>query len=289
MANTRINYFSVADIDLQQLAGNESHVLDNADLSIIINGRPADSTFLREGEIYQIPEPRLLLVMNGDADIQLDLEHYHIHRGTLILTTPDMILEFGRCSPDAALCGIAVKDGVQPAESIVTETTANDFEQLLRMMHLLWDIASQQPYRHDTVQQLLAAMLSNVRYIKQAADDARRADAPTRSQQLFLMFKKLVSQHCERERNIPFYASLLHVSPHHLSAIVSKASGQSVMYWINRAVALRAKLLLQTTDLLTYEIAERLHFANPPAFNNFFKRETGMTPRTYRNHKSGTL
>jgi AraC-like DNA-binding protein len=57
------------------------------------------------------------------------------------------------------------------------------------------------------------------------------------------------------------------------------------MYWINRAVVLRAKVLLHTSGLLTYEIAERLHFANPPAFNNFFKRETGLTPNEYRGEK----
>ena len=57
------------------------------------------------------------------------------------------------------------------------------------------------------------------------------------------------------------------------------------MYWINRATLLRAKLLLRTGDLLTYEIAERLHFANPPAFNAFFKRETGLTPKEYRHNK----
>jgi AraC-like DNA-binding protein len=57
------------------------------------------------------------------------------------------------------------------------------------------------------------------------------------------------------------------------------------MYWINRAVVLRAKVLLRTSGLLTYEIAERLHFANPPAFNNFFKRETGLTPNEYRERK----
>ena len=34
-----------------------------------------------------------------------------------------------------------------------------------------------------------------------------------------------------------------------------------------------------------YEIADRLHFANPPAFNNFFKRETGLTPMEYRESK----
>jgi len=107
---------------------------------------------------------------------------------------------------------------------------------------------------------------------------------------LFRQFKTLVSRHCERERNIPFYADLLHITPHHLSAVISRASGHSAMYWINRAVVLRAKVLLHTSGMLTYEIAERLNFANPPAFNNFFKREAGFTPKEYRdrNRNKGT-
>lgn len=71
----------------------------------------------------------------------------------------------------------------------------------------------------------------------------------------------------------------------HLSAVISRASGHSALYWINHAVVLRAKVLLHTSTLLTYEIADRLHFANPPAFNNFFKRETGLTPMEYRESK----
>ena len=150
------------------------------------------------------------------------------------------------------------------------------------MMYLLWDIASQQPYRHDTVKQLTEAMISNAQYIKHAAETAYKADALSRSQQLFSQFKILVSKHCERERNIPFYASQLRVSPHHLSSVISKASGHSVMYWINSAVVLRARVLLKTSDLMIYEIADRLNFPNSPAFNSFFKRETGLTPKKYR-------
>jgi AraC-like DNA-binding protein len=101
---------------------------------------------------------------------------------------------------------------------------------------------------------------------------------------LFQQFKLLVSKYCERERNIPFYAKELRVSPHHLSSVISKASGHSVMYWINRAVVLRARMLLKTSDLMTYEIADRLNFPNSPAFNSFFKREMGVTPRMYRNN-----
>ena len=285
MGKTRnIHYFSVANMDLREVAGSECHIINNDDITIILNGCPHDATFLREGEIYQLAEPRLLLVMNGEADIQLDLEHYHIEKGTLILTTPDMIMECTHCSMDLLVNGIAVKAHIHIPESIVMICPTKDAEHLLRMMYLLWDISTQQPYRHDTVKQMTEAMLSNANYIKQAAEATEKTDAPSRNQQLFQQFKLLVSKYCERERNIPFYAKELRVSPHHLSSVISKASGHSVMYWLNRAVVLRARMLLKTSDLMTYEIADRLNFPNSPAFNSFFKREMGITPRMYRNN-----
>jgi YesN/AraC family two-component response regulator len=220
--------------------------------------------------------------MSGEADVHLDLEQFHFERGTVILTTPDVILEFERIGQDVEVCGIAMKEAVQVAERIVTNVSTKDSDLLLRMMYLLWDVATLSPYRREAVLQMVRAMVADVQYIKQASDNSVNRTAISRHQELFQQFKTLVSHHCERERNIPYYADQLHITPHHLSAVISRASGRSAMYWINRAVVLRAKVLLRTSGLLTYEIAERLHFANPPAFNNFFKRETGLTPKEYR-------
>jgi len=285
-----INYFSIDSVDLQKLIGAKSHIFNNDDISIILNGHPTDNAFFRKGEVYQLPEPRLLLFMNGEADVHLDLEQYHFEQGTVILTTPDMILEFEHIDRDVVVCGIGMKEAVQVAESIVTNAPAKDFELLLRMMYLLWDVASQTPFRREAVLQMVRAMVADVQYIKLTSDNTVDNPAVSRHQELFRQFKTLVSRHCERERNIPFYADLLHITPHHLSAVISRASGHSAMYWINRAVVLRAKVLLHTSGMLTYEIAERLNFANPPAFNNFFKREAGFTPKEYRdrNRNKGT-
>ena len=277
-----INYFSIDSVDLQKMAGEESHVFNNDDISIILNGRPSDKTFFREREVYQLPEPRLLLFMSGEADVHLDLEQYHFERGTVILTTPDVILEYERIGRDVEVCGIAMKKAVQVSESVVASASAKDFELLLRMIYLLWDVATVSPFRREAVLQTVRAMVANVQYVKQASDSSTGNNTVSRYQELFQQFKTLVSRHCERERNIPFYAEQLHITPHHLSAVISRASGRSAMYWVNRAVVLRAKVLLHTSGLLTYEIAERLNFANPPAFNNFFKRETGLTPKAYR-------
>ena len=283
--NKNLNYFTIGSTDLPTAAAGGSHVFNNDDVSIILNGRPWGDGIFREGEVYQVAEPRLLLFMNGDADVHLDLEQYHLEKGTVIVSMPDVILEFEQFSPDVSVCGIGMKKTVHVDENIVLNTDAKDFEMLLRMMYLLWDVATQQPFRRDAVLKMVGAMVANVQYIRQASDNAGDKAPMPRHQELFQQFKTLVSRHCEQERNIPFYAGEMRISPHHLSAVISRASGHSALYWINRAVVLRAKVLLKTSDLMTYEIAERLHFPNSPAFNNFFKRETGLTPMEYRENK----
>ena len=85
-------------------------------------------------------------------------------------------------------------------------------------------------------------------------------------------------------------SSVLHVkkncslclSPRYLSSVIRDVSGRTVVEWVNQAVILEAKVLLKHSDLLTYQIADELHFPNPSFFSKFFKRMTGMTPQEYQ-------
>ena len=92
----------------------------------------------------------------------------------------------------------------------------------------------------------------------------------------------LVNESCCQHRTIPFYADKLALTPHYLSTIIAKVSGRSVMYWINRATLIQAKVLLKNKDMLVCEVADRLNFPNQSAFSFFFKRETGMSPSEYQ-------
>ena len=277
-----INPFSMDNIDINELSKQQERIMMTDDVVVVLNGHLQHTRFLEKEKIYQIVEPRLVLGMDGQADICLNLQDYHLEKGCLLLLPSDTILEIKNVSDDARVVALVFREGINLTDEIVLNIPPAECSRILRMMYLTWDILQLKPYRRKTVQNLLQSIISDIQYIKDIADESEKHDQSTRTQDVFMQFKRLVHKYCFSERSIPFYASQLHVTPHHLSAIIRKASGQSVMYWVNRATIQEAKLLLKTNDALGYEIADQLHFPSASAFSKFFKRETGMTPKMYQ-------
>lgn len=277
-----INPFSMDNIDINELSKQQERIMMTDDVVIALNGHLQHTRFLEKEKIYQIVEPRLVLGMDGQADICLNLQDYHLEKGCLLLLPSDTILEIKNVSDDARVVALVFREGINLTDEIVLNIPPAEFSRILRMIYLTWDFLQLKPYRRKTIQNLLQSIISDIQYIKDIADESEKHDQSTRTQDVFMKFKRLVHKYCFSERSIPFYASQLHVTPHHLSAIIRKASGHSVMYWINRATIQEAKLLLKTNDALGYEIADQLHFPSASAFSKFFKRETGMTPKMYQ-------
>ena len=277
-----INPFSMDNIDINELSKQQERIMMTDDVVIALNGHLQHTRFLEKEKIYQIVEPRLVLGMNGQADICLNLQDYHLEKGCLLLLPSDTILEIKNVSDDARVVALVFREGINLTDEAVLNASPAEFSRILRMIYLTWDILQLKPYPRKTIQNLLQSIISDIQYIKDIADESEKHDQGTRTQDVFMQFKRLVHKYCFSERSIPFYASQLHVTPHHLSAIIRKASGQSVMYWVNRATIQEAKLLLKTNDAMGYEIADQLHFPSASAFSKFFKRETGMTPKMYQ-------
>lgn len=277
-----INPFLLSDVDIHSIVGNESHIFTNNDIVMVINGNPQNAGFIRDGNIYHLVEPRVILALEGEADIRLNLEDCHIVKGTIVMTTTDVIVEIKSFTPDFKMTGIGFKNSRQINDNHVFYLSADELQRILRLIYLTWDFLQLTPYRKETISHLLDALVSEALYLEKPQGGTDDNKAYTRQQEQFIEFKKLVNKYCDHERSIPFYAAQMGITPHHLSAIIKKASGRSVMYWINCATIQKAKLLLKTTSLLAYEVADRLDFISDSSFSKFFKRETGMTPKQYQ-------
>ena len=277
-----INYLSVENISLDHLACGNARFFHNQHLSIILNGKPLNTTFFQKEIIYHMTEARLILILKGCVEVNLNLEDQYIEQGHVLLLPADSIMKLKECSDDLEVIAFIIREKLLIDESLVFPTSPKDFQQLLKMTYLTWDLAQHTPFRKDVVLPIVQAIVVNIQCIYKEMNATTVTDVAARQQQLFQNFKHLVQQYCELHRNIPFYAEQLHITPHYLSAVIKETSGQSVMFWINRSIILRAKVLLNTKGMMIYEIADRLNFTSPSAFHNFFKRITGLTPKEYQ-------
>ena len=94
---------------------------------------------------------------------------------------------------------------------------------------------------------------------------------------------ELISKYYTHHRSVVFYADKLCLSPKYLSSMVKSVCGYTVQELVFRAIVRRAIFLMKNTNNTIQEISDSLSFPNPSAFGTFFKKQTGLSPKHYRN------
>jgi len=74
----------------------------------------------------------------------------------------------------------------------------------------------------------------------------------------------------------------IYLSSSQFSALFKEGTGQTFIEYLTGYRINEAKKLLKTTDLKTYEIAEKVGYQDPGYFSSIFKKETGLTTTEYR-------
>ncbi|MCL4638429.1 MAG: helix-turn-helix transcriptional regulator [Pseudosphingobacterium sp.] len=83
-------------------------------------------------------------------------------------------------------------------------------------------------------------------------------------------------------RSAQDYANILSVHVNHLNRSVKEITGKTTTQHIAERLVKEAKALLIHSDWTISEIAYSLGFSYPPYFNNFFRKQTRMTPGIFR-------
>ena len=100
-------------------------------------------------------------------------------------------------------------------------------------------------------------------------------------------FLHLVSKYCQTERSMSFYADKLAIANKYLSYIIKTRTGRTGADWIKEFTMTKAKELLLGTSLSVNEVSDRLNFIASSDFCKWFRRETGMSPKVFRNQLTG--
>ena len=86
---------------------------------------------------------------------------------------------------------------------------------------------------------------------------------------------------------IASYAEEAGISENYLSRLVKHSTGRSVGTWIDIVRIQRAKRLLSSTGLSIIDIAASVGVEDQSYFSRLFKKETGVTPSTFRKKMQG--
>jgi YesN/AraC family two-component response regulator len=98
--------------------------------------------------------------------------------------------------------------------------------------------------------------------------------------------EKIISYIREHYQDSVSFAKLakeMHLTRNYLSYLFKKETGMSFIQYLTKYRIERAKELLQESDLLIYEIAEKVGYSDPAYFSRVFKTITGSSPLEFKN------
>ena len=250
-----------------------ANVVFSGDYAVNYGVRFSEQPFFTIGQPYALSDFRVLALITGRAALTINLVNYEISAGAIVFCSPGAIVELQSISEGAYIKLIGTRNEV--ARDFVC--VASDvrlmgiFERSIAM--IAEELREPNP-SYEFVRNQIAALVAHARHNHQ--DNSVGANSLKLNQ-----FISLVNVHCHEQRNVPFYAERLNITPHYLSALIKQQSGISVMDWINKAVVQRAKILLRAGKT-TLQTSEELNFPSSTYFNRYFKRHTNMTPSEYK-------
>jgi AraC-like DNA-binding protein len=244
---------------------------------------------------FIINDYRFGIITRGEGYVNFNLQDRHVSAGTLVYLGPGTIINPIRISSDLEIFGVALfsqfpmpfgQDQMPSAfigemRDFQLPVSEADMTTARQILESLWHLVHQSDYHRPTATALVAALMHHYNQLYRQQVDQRMATR-SREQTIFDRFLQLVNQHCNEHHQLAYYADRLCLTQRYLGTVVRQTSGATAKEWIDRALLTRIQIALRHTDKSAAQIADEFHFANPAFFAKFFRRLTGMTPKSYR-------
>ncbi|MBF0806621.1 MULTISPECIES: response regulator [unclassified Streptococcus] len=165
-----------------------------------------------------------------------------------------------------------------PKTHVVFLTGYDDFDYALSAVKLGLDDYLLKPFSKSDIEQMLQE-------VKQKLDQENQyqclqAFINNQEESEFALY---IKEHlADSELSLKSMAQAFGYSVSHLSLLLKQEFGQPFQDYVVQERIQWAKLLLWTTDLRIYEIAEQVGFEDMNYFSHRFKQIVGLTPRQFK-------
>ncbi len=142
-------------------------------------------------------------------------------------------------------------------------------------------------YKDELIRNYISLIIHESLKLEPAENIDQNQNAASRLTSVFLellerQFPIETTDHPLQLKSAQEFAKNLNVHVNYLNRSVKEITGKSTTSHITERILTEAKALLQHTDWNISEIAFALGFDYPTYFNNFFKKQTGTNPKTFR-------
>jgi len=132
-------------------------------------------------------------------------------------------------------------------------------------------------YREATLAYLTLLLVDVSRLTSEVANELRLNDEPLLAE----VFRFVEDRYRERV-SLKDVARAVSLSPGHLTTVVRRKTGRTVVEWIAERRLAQARCLLVETDLSVEEVGHRVGYNDPVYFVRSFRRAHGTTPLGWR-------
>ncbi len=247
---------------------------------------------LKIGDCYKIIWAKRDRVFLG-----LDGYRVHLNKGQLLFCTPLNRLQVSE-ETDAAICYVfnrefyCVRDhdsevacngflfygSSSPVVISLTEKEDSSFDLLYRFF--IEEFNTKDKIQGEMLRVLLKRLLlKSVRIARRTMEDS---GMPQSKLDIIRQFNLVLEMHFRTKHKVSEYADLLNIGSKSLSNLFLNYHNKSPLKVIGERIILEAQRLLQYSNKSTKEIAFELGFEEASHFSKFFKKNTGLSPKSYK-------
>ena len=237
--------------------------------------------------IYQTANPEIILVMQGNADYNVNNLPYKLGKGDLFIVPIGTIFQVRFRSDDFKLKVIDYhlnQDNKMNYYALWLKRhhlTESDFFRVNHYYELIHECYSSHMEMRESVVYIVLALLHDINRI--LAKDGNQTVTLKREEQVYVDFMKLLMEDYDMlPRAITYYSDKLNLNANLFGTIVKKVSGLSPLNWINRVTMDTARSMLINGSASMSGIARKVGFTEQASFTRFFNKEEGMSPLDYR-------
>lgn len=136
-------------------------------------------------------------------------------------------------------------------------------------------------------------LLMNIKTLSQLREETRRIlggvlafrdnQAQNQYGAIIHQARKYIERHyTDADLSLNEVAVQVNLSPSHFSMVFSHQTGETFTEYLTRLKIDKAKELLRTTTLKSFEISYQIGYNDPHYFSHVFKKRTGLSPRNFR-------